>query len=128
MGYENKETEKLSVSIGSRTYSFNIKISKAGKRYLEITESKQITKDSFERRSMVIFEGGFEMFATALNKVIKNAEVKEVDLIRMAETKPIYENAYKPWTSGDDFRLEQLYHEGKNIEELMTIFKRNRKE
>ena len=43
----------------------------------------------------------------------------------MDKQKQLYANAYAPWTEEDDKRLKQLYAEGKSIEELMEIFRRN---
>lgn len=40
--------------------------------------------------------------------------------------KAIYPNAYSPWSDEDDRQLKRLFDEGKSIEELMTIFQRNR--
>lgn len=34
--------------------------------------------------------------------------------------------AYQPWTEEDDQLLKRLFIEGKTIEELMTLFERNR--
>ena len=44
----------------------------------------------------------------------------------MEQQKAIYPNAYVPWSEEDDLRLEQLFREGKSVEELMNIFQRNR--
>lgn len=42
------------------------------------------------------------------------------------QQKAIYPNAYSPWSEEDNLRLKQLFQEGKSVEELMTIFQRNR--
>ena len=44
----------------------------------------------------------------------------------MQEQKALYSNAYKPWSEDDDALLTKLYKEGKSVEELMTLFQRNR--
>ena len=44
----------------------------------------------------------------------------------MEQQKAIYHNAYSPWSEEDDQRLAQLYMSGKNIDELMIFFQRNR--
>ena len=36
-----------------------------------------------------------------------------------------YPNAYKPWSTKDDEQLQMLFSEGKNIYELVDVFKRN---
>ena len=45
---------------------------------------------------------------------------------RMEQQKAIFPNAYSPWSEEDDQRLRQLFQEGKSVNELMTIFQRNR--
>ncbi|MBP5341218.1 MAG: hypothetical protein J6Y52_02510 [Bacteroidales bacterium] len=44
----------------------------------------------------------------------------------MQEQKALYSNAYKPWSSDDDALLTKLYKGGTSIEELMSLFQRNR--
>ena len=44
----------------------------------------------------------------------------------MQEQKALYTNAYKPWSTDDDALLTKLYMEGTSIEELMSLFQRNR--
>lgn len=44
----------------------------------------------------------------------------------MERQKALYPNAYKPWSEDDDALLTKLHKEKTPIEELMTIFQRNR--
>ena len=44
----------------------------------------------------------------------------------MQEQKALYTNSYKPWSTDDDALLTKLYMEGTSIEELMSLFQRNR--
>lgn len=44
----------------------------------------------------------------------------------MEAQKAIYPNAYSHWSDEADQRLEKLFHKGKSIEDLMSIFQRNR--
>lgn len=44
----------------------------------------------------------------------------------MERQKALNRNAYKPWSNGDDELLTKLYTEGTSIEELMSLFQRNR--
>ena len=44
----------------------------------------------------------------------------------MQGQKALYMNVYKPWSEADDALLTKLYKEGKSVEELMTLFQRNR--
>lgn len=44
----------------------------------------------------------------------------------MQEQKALYSNAYKPWGKDDDAQLTKLYKAGTSVEELVTLFQRNR--
>lgn len=44
----------------------------------------------------------------------------------MDELKEKFANAYQPWSSDDDLRLEKLFCEKKSVKELSEIFSRNR--
>ena len=44
----------------------------------------------------------------------------------MERQKALYPKAYKPWSKNDDALLTKLYKEGTSINELMTLFQRNR--
>lgn len=42
------------------------------------------------------------------------------------EQRALYANAYRPWSTEDDWQLAKRYNEGKTITELMALFQRNR--
>jgi len=65
----------------------------------------------------------FEKFAPKYSIKGKRGAKKSYSL---SEKRVEYKNAYLPWTSEDDQKLESLYCEGKEILELMDIFGRNR--
>ena len=44
----------------------------------------------------------------------------------MEETRKQYPNAYRPWSKADDEKLLALHQRGKSVEELMSIFNRNK--
>ena len=44
----------------------------------------------------------------------------------MERQKALYPDSYKPWSTDDDALLTKLYMEGTSIEELMSLFQRNR--
>jgi len=44
----------------------------------------------------------------------------------MEKQKALHPNAYSRWSDEDDRQLKRLFDEGKSIEELMSIFQRNR--
>lgn len=102
-----------------------MKISRAGKKYLEIVENKRFPNNTVEKSSIVIFEEGFETISTALTKIISGVSPTEI-VMSLNEPKAYYENAGKPWTSEDDVLLKQLYQENKSIQELSSIFKRSK--
>lgn len=51
---------------------------------------------------------------------------REERLFSIAEARKRHSNAYRPWSKTDDEELLALYHRGKGIEELMSIFNRNK--
>ena len=59
-------TSKL--SIGKRTYFFNIKENRQGDLFLNIVESKKQNDISFERHSIIVFEEDFKAFLTEFQK------------------------------------------------------------
>lgn len=44
----------------------------------------------------------------------------------MKKQKALFLNAYKPWSKDDDDLMSNLYKAGTTVEELMTLFQRNR--
>lgn len=72
----------------------------------------------------------------SLNSIIPSKEslMEKIDSLfltakhsnHMQEQKALYPNAYKSWSKDDDALLTKLYKEGTSIEELMTLFQRNR--
>ncbi len=44
----------------------------------------------------------------------------------MKKQKALFRNAYKPWSKDDDDLMSKLYKAGTTVEELMTLFQRNR--
>lgn len=87
-------------------------------------EELTLTKDVFDaildllKGCIIIFDDATEKYHITLPKTEPTSH--------MGKQKAIYPNAYSPWSDEDDQRLVQLFHEGKNIEELMFIFQRNR--
>ena len=126
----NNEIYSDKITKGSRTYFFDIKKSENGDLYLKISESKK-TGSGFEHHRLMVFDEDLKDFVEALKKSLtKFKELKEpkqtdgktysVDKIR--ET---YQQAYLPWTTEDDNKLELLFCEGKKVKELAVIFERN---
>lgn len=67
----NKRNELFSekISVGSRTYFFDVKQSIDGTRYLVISESKQV-KGDYEHHRVMIFEENLDVFCAAFEKAI----------------------------------------------------------
>jgi len=67
----NKSESKL-VKAGSRTYFFDIKEAKNGKRYLVLTESRLVgdkNKNEHQRSSLIIFPEQAKEFAEVVNEM-----------------------------------------------------------
>ena len=61
-----------------------------------------------------------------LTEKIEGLFVTAKHINHMQEQKALYTNVYKPWSEADDALLTKLYKEETSIEELMSLFQRNR--
>lgn len=118
------------ITKGSRTYFFDIKKSEKGDLYLKISESKR-TESGFEHHRLMVFDEDLKDFVEALKKSLtkfkelkepKQADGKTYSVEKIRET---HQQAYLPWTTEDDNKLELLFCEGKKVKELAEIFGRN---
>lgn len=118
------------ITKGSRTYFFDIKKSENGDLYLKISESKK-TGSGFEHHRLMVFDEDLKDFVEALKKSLtkfkelkepKQTDGKAYSVEKIRET---HQQAYLPWTTEDDNKLELLFCEGKKVKELAEIFGRN---
>ena len=70
-------TSKLSV--GKRTYFFNVKENRQGDMFLNIVESKKQNDIAFERHSVIIFEEDLEKFISEFQKATSFMKKKKPD-------------------------------------------------
>ncbi|MBE7510461.1 MAG: DUF3276 family protein [Bacteroidia bacterium] len=117
------------ITKGSRTYFFDIKKSEKGDLYLKISESKK-TESGYEHHRLMVFDEDLKDFVEALKKSLtkfkelkepKQTDSKAYSVEKIRET---HEQAYLPWTTEDDNKLETLFCEGKKVKELAQIFGR----
>lgn len=128
--YSNK------IVTGSRTYFFDIKQTKKGDYYINISENKKTETGIFERHQVMIFNEDLDEFAKVFENIVTKikelqVEKKEVPTLNKQRftTEKVRENhqqAFLPWTKEDDEKLEQLFGSGKGIEELAIIFARQK--
>ena len=116
------------ITKGSLTYAFDIKKSEEGDLYLKISESKE-TQSGSEHQRLLIVDEDFGDFVNALQKSVaafkKLKASKGGKTYSLAKIRETHQQAYLPWTSEDDDKLEVLYCEGKEVKELAEIFARN---
>lgn len=118
------------ITKGSRTYFFDIKKSEKGDLYLKVSESKR-TDSGFERHQLMVFDEDLKDFVEALKKSLtKFKELKEPrqtdgKTYSVEKIRETHHQAYLPWTTEDDNKLELLFCEGKKVKELAEIFGRN---
>lgn len=128
MSKEEIYTDKLTK--GNRTYFFDIKKSESGDLYLKISESKK-TASGFEHHRLMIFDEDLKDFVETLKKSLTKfkelKEPKQTDgkTYSVEKIREIHQQAYLPWTTEDDNKLELLFCEGKKVKELAEIFGRN---
>jgi len=117
----------------------------AGKEGYEMATPSRKFPPQFEEELNAVFEDNFEVSAIEVLIGRKELEERLVEKLKpkyntrekrksdegektysVAEIRKSRENAYKPWTSEDDKELVRLEKEGKSIEEIASIFGRNR--
>jgi hypothetical protein len=125
-----KEIYSDKITKGSRTYFFDIKKSEKCDLYLKISESKK-TENGYKHYRLMVFDEDFKDFVEALKKSLTKfkelEEPKPTDSKTYSEKKIMetHKQAYLPWTTEDDNKLELLFCEGKKVIELAGIFRRN---
>lgn len=125
----NKEIYTDKLTKGKRTYFFDINKSEQGDLYLKITESKK-TEDGFERHHIILFDEDINDFAALFGKTLvklnelKPAPTTDGKKYSVEKIRQSHQQAYLPWTTEDDNKLEQLFCEGKKTKELAQIFGR----
>ena len=116
------------ITKGSRTYFFDIKKSEKGDLYLKISESKK-TGSGFEHHRLMVFDEDLKGFVEALKKSLTKfkelKEPKDSKTYSVEKIRETHQQAYLPWTTEDDNKLELLFCEGKKVKELAQIFGRN---
>ena len=118
------------ITKGSRTYFFTIKKSEKGDLYLKISESKKSTSD-FEHHRLIVFDEDLKDFVKALKKLLtkfkdlKEPKQKDGKAYSVEKIRETHKQAYLPWTTEDDNKLELLFCEGKKVKDLAQIFGRN---
>ncbi len=66
------------MTVGNRTYFFNVKENRAGDVYLNVVESKKRGADTdFERHSIIIFEEDMGGFLAGFDKAIRFIRSRE---------------------------------------------------
>lgn len=66
------------LTVGNRTYFFNVKENRAGDVYLNVVESKKRGADAdFERHSIIIFEEDMGGFLAGFDKAIRFIRSRE---------------------------------------------------
>ncbi|MBQ6727197.1 MAG: DUF3276 family protein [Bacteroidales bacterium] len=84
--HNNREREELFskvVKAGKRTYFFDVKETRAGDKFITITESRKNFDDQtgrfyYEKSKMFLYPEDFEKFANGLNVALKFVETGEV--------------------------------------------------
>jgi DNA-directed RNA polymerase specialized sigma24 family protein len=125
---QDKEIYSDKITKGSRTYFFDIKKSEKGDLYLKISESKK-TQSGYEHHRLMVFDEDLKDFIEALKKSLTKfkelKEPKDGKAYSVEKIRETHQQAYMPWTTEDDNKLELLFCEGKKAKELAEIFGRN---
>jgi DNA-directed RNA polymerase specialized sigma24 family protein len=79
----------------------------------------------------MIFDEDLKDFAEAFKKsltkfkALKEPKTTNGKTYTVEKVREVYKQAYSPWTTEDDNKLELLFCEGKKVKELAQIFERN---
>ena len=113
---------------GTNIPMLSLSLSKAFQGQEELTLTKDVFEAIFDllKSCIIRFDDATGEYHITLPKTETESNSQPEPTSHMEAQKAIYPNAYSPWSDEDDQRLGQLFHEGKNIEELMFIFQRNR--
>jgi hypothetical protein len=114
----------IPIPAGKRTYFLDIKTSREGVKYLVLTESKRNKKGEYQHDRVMIFKEHLQEFFDGMIKLAPGLGIELIGTDYVKEIRKFFPNAYIPWTKEDDEKLEQLYCEGKTLNELTAIFKR----
>lgn len=126
---EHTELYSQQLAKGKRTYIFDVKQTEQNDLYIKITERK-LCNNGFEHHRVLLFEESIEDFMVSFTQCLAHYhKLKEAQFIgrkpdTYSEIKKEHANAYQPWTTDDDVRLESLCGEGKTVTELSVIFER----
>lgn len=91
--FDNEELFSKAVRAGKRTYFFDVKATKAGEKYLTVTESKkrfdqQTGKFFYEKHKLFLYQEDFQKFYNALAQsfeYIKTGEIPQSYIQEMEE-------------------------------------------
>ena len=113
---------------GTNIPMLSLSLSKAFQDQEELTLTKDVFDAIFDllKSCIVRFDVATGKYHISLPKTKAESISQPEPASHMEKQKAIYSNAYALWGDEDDQRLGQLFHEGKSIEELMSIFQRNR--
>ena len=117
----------------------SLKLSKTFQGQEELVLSKEVAEammaqfHAFLSTCIVSYDNVAEKYHIAM-PIQENEPMAQENLMpsqaeatsHMEQQKAKFHNAYSPWSEEDDLQLVHLFQEGKSIEELMAIFKRNR--
>lgn len=59
------------VTLGKRTYFFNVKENRNGDLFLNMVESKKSSETSFERHSLIVFDEDLDQFLTEFDRAVR---------------------------------------------------------
>lgn len=113
---------------GTNIPMLSLSLSKAFQGQEELTLTKDVFEAIFDllKSCIIRFDDATGEYHIILPKTETAPSFQPEATNHIEAQKAIYPNAYSPWSDEDDQRLEQLFHKGKSIDELMYIFQRNR--
>ena len=128
MNDKRQKVYSQEITVGRRTYLFDVKMTRDGSKYLTITEIAK-TNSYPGRTQIMVFEDHLEEFLSTLEKAAEflnwgGDQTNKTKSTHISKIRQEYPNAYKAWTSEEDELLERSFCSGIKIEQLSKIFRR----
>ncbi len=121
---EKKSIYSQQLNAGTnKTYFLDVKQTERGASYLVITESRKQQDETYERRSVAIFDEEIEKFGEAFIKALLHFKKKDRATI-IEEARVKYPRAYEPWSKEDDLALEVMHGEGQSNSDIAKHLQR----
>lgn len=113
------------ITAGQRTYFLDIKKTSRGRKYLRITESKEVGPGEFVRHGVLVPEERLSPLVDALHALLAKAGYSATAKSwRLAAIRQKFPKAYAKWTSEEEATLREAHQRGNTIDVIADTLQR----